>query len=168
VGLRSSAPVDLGAAYRKYGHVVLRRARLILGNNAEAEDALQEVFATLANRPEQFHGGAALLTFLYSTTTHHCLNRLRNEKTRARLRAEHIAPYANERAEPSLDDARFLREFLRDLPRELAEVAVAYFGDEMTHDEIAKQMGCSPRHIGNLVDRLKEHARGKELTPCPT
>src|SRR5438132_1370697 len=38
--------------YRSHGHVVLRRARLLLGNEADAQEALQEVFAALLRAPQ--------------------------------------------------------------------------------------------------------------------
>jgi DNA-directed RNA polymerase specialized sigma24 family protein len=54
------------------------------------------------------------------------------------------------------------RRLLARLPLELAEVVVYYYVDEMTHDEIAEQIGCSRRQIGNLLARAADVWRRQE------
>jgi RNA polymerase sigma-70 factor (ECF subfamily) len=49
-----------------------------------------------------------------------------------------------------------LRGILRDLDEQLAYLAIYRFVDEMTHAEIAVQLGCSRRHVGDLLVRLEE------------
>jgi DNA-directed RNA polymerase specialized sigma24 family protein len=44
---------DIAAIYRQHGHLVLRRALHILNDAQEAEDVLQDVFASLVDRPER-------------------------------------------------------------------------------------------------------------------
>src|SRR4051812_31435375 len=83
--------LDLDDVYRRHGPAVLRRARRLLGDDAEAEEALQEVFVSLAARPEQFAGRSAMTTFLYSATTHLCLNRLRDQRRRRALLGQRAA-----------------------------------------------------------------------------
>lgn len=74
--------------YRRHAASVYRRACTLLGNEADAHEVLQDLFVSLLERPDQFAGGSSLPTFLYSATTHACLNRLRNQKNRARLLGE--------------------------------------------------------------------------------
>ena len=82
--------------YREHGHSVLRRARRILGTEDDARDVLQEIFASILDQSAAFRGESSIVTWLYSATTHACLNRIRNKKTRARrwhranLRTKHI------------------------------------------------------------------------------
>jgi RNA polymerase sigma factor (sigma-70 family) len=77
--------LSIEAVYRLHSHSVLRRARQMLGVESAAEDVVHEVFASLLERPEQFAGRSKVLTWLYSATTHACLNRLRNDATRRSL-----------------------------------------------------------------------------------
>ena len=70
--------------YRAHGHVVLRRARRILGSEDDARDVLQEIFASIIDKGPSFRGESSITTWLYSATTNACLNRLRNEKTRSK------------------------------------------------------------------------------------
>ncbi len=94
-----------------------------------------------------------MTTWLYSATTHGCLNRLRNQRTRARLLEGN--PVADtDGGAPHAESRAILRDVLARLPDELARAAVYYYADEMTHDEIATVLGCSRRHVGDLIARL--------------
>jgi RNA polymerase sigma-70 factor (ECF subfamily) len=142
--------VLLERLYRDHAPAVLRRARQIL----------QEIFLSLAgNQPFEQRGGTT--AWFYTRTTHYCLNRLRDGKNRARLRlerAEWIAATAPARGET----VAVARDVLARLPPELAEVAIYYYCDEMTHGEIATLLGCSRRHVGHLIERLQLDAMTAE------
>jgi RNA polymerase sigma-70 factor (ECF subfamily) len=109
----------------------------------------------LVDHPEQFSAKSSLATFLYSATVHACLNRLRNERTRARLIAEHAVALPTPQPAPSVEHEVELRALLVRLPDELAQVAVYQLGDEMTQEEIAETMGCSRRRVRSLLAQLE-------------
>jgi RNA polymerase sigma-70 factor (ECF subfamily) len=93
---------------------------------------------------------------------------LRNEKTRRRLLEAHApvvlpdlrAPHAQRRLE--------LRALLGRVPEQLAAVAVYYYLDDLSHAEIGRVLGCSSRHVGNLLERLTRWAAHEESTACST
>jgi RNA polymerase sigma-70 factor (ECF subfamily) len=146
-------------AYRAFGHSVLRRASQILANEAEAKDVLQEVFVGLLARPSQFQGRSELCTYLYSVTTHLCLNRMRNEKNRIRLRHEHaggIEPAAASSPEVWAE----LRQILNELSDEEARAAVHHYLDGMSHSEIGVLLDCSRRRVGDLLERTRARLGG--------
>jgi RNA polymerase sigma factor (sigma-70 family) len=151
--------------YRSHGHAVLRRARHLLGSEEDARDVVQEVFVSLVDRPAQFRGESSMTTWLYAATTHGCLNRLRNHRTRARLLSEQAsAPPSC--SPPRAESVAILRDLFARIPAELAQAAVYYYADEMTHDEIATVLGCSRRHVGDLLERLRVHVeRQEEVSP---
>lgn len=143
--------------YRQQGPAVLRRARQILRDEEEARDVLQEIFLSLANQPF-FEERRQTTAWFYVRTTNYCLNKLRDGKNRARLRAE------RGRDLPAAAPARgesftVAREVLAQLPQRLAEVAVYYYCDEMTQDEIGTLMGCSARYVGELVERVRRQVQ---------
>jgi RNA polymerase sigma-70 factor (ECF subfamily) len=150
---------EIERIYREFGHVVLRRARQILGSNDEAVDVMQEIFTSLLTRPEQFSGRSQVTTWLYSATTHLCLNRIRNRKTRQRVLTDQVAPGIRVEDEPRAEDIAAVRQLLALMPDDLARVVVFYHMDEMTHDEIARVLGCSSSHVGNLLERACAFAR---------
>ncbi|HEY0711738.1 MAG TPA: sigma-70 family RNA polymerase sigma factor [Polyangia bacterium] len=151
---RSQREVEVERRYRAHGHVVLRRARALLGDEDEARDVVQEIFMSMLDRPDQFAGHSHITTWLYAVTTHACFTRLRNRRTRDRLLRER-APLA---APPptSLEGATLVRQWLERLPDELALVAVYAHIDEMTQQEIADQIGGSRRRVGDLLQRIRE------------
>lgn len=152
--LDMKAPIasDIDSLYRRYGYVVLRRAERLLGSTEEARDVLHDVFEGLVARPEQFRATSSFATWLYATTTHACLSRLRKRRRRIRLLQRHVVPRAGTGA--TAHDQVLVRELLRRLPAKLVDVAIYYYVDEMTQDEIAALLGCSRRHVGNQLARV--------------
>jgi len=156
----ASDPAQIDEIYRRYGDVVVRRARQILGNDQDAREALQQLFMSLLSDPHQFAGRSSITSWLYSATTHLCLNAIRNRKTRLRLAEAHVR--ADRDVEPArADRIAQVRQLLALLPTELAEVVVYYYVDEMTQDEIAAVLGCSRRQVGYLIERA--HGLVKEM-----
>jgi RNA polymerase sigma-70 factor (ECF subfamily) len=154
---------EIARAYRAYANSVLRRARQLLGNDAEAHDVVQEIFMSLLDRPEQFAGRSSLGTFLYTATTHLCLNRLRNRRNRERLVEAHLAPLAGEKFVSSPEALATLRQILALLPDEEARAAVHYFVDGMDHAEIGALLGCSRRRVGDLLERMRGRMSEREV-----
>ena len=146
--------LDVELMYRMYGHSVLRRACQILANDDEAEEVLQEIFAGLVARPGQFDGRSTQSTFLYAVTTHACLARLRDRKNRLRLIDEQVRPWTTDVDSRSADAAVMIRAELAQVPEDEARAVVYYHLDGMSHAEIAEMLGCSRRHVGNLLERI--------------
>ena len=149
---------QLASAYRRHGPSVFRRARQILRVEADAYEVVQEVFLSLLERPEQFQGKSSVTTFLYSATTHACLNRIRNATNRERLRREHL-PVLDDSSDAGglgTDELVMLQRAISSMPDELAQVAVYYLVDGLTHEEIARLLACSRRQVGNLLTRLEQ------------
>jgi RNA polymerase sigma factor (sigma-70 family) len=145
---------EVERVYREYGDLVLRRAQRIMGSDSEAQEILQELFMSFVRNPEQLDGKTSMTAWLYSATTHLCLNTIRNRKTRSRLL--HLRSVPAEGAPPRVEDALTAQQLLAQLPDELAQVAVYYYLDEMTHEEIAEVIGCSRRQVGNLLQQVQE------------
>lgn len=152
--------MDIDAVYKCHGHSVLRRARRILGDENDAQEVLQEVFLDLLERPAQFQGRSSMTTFLYSSTTHRCLNRLRDQRNRQRILGERVVPMTGSVSAPndgpSTETRVTAQELLSRLPLDEAQAAIHYFFDDMSHEEIAAVMQCSRRHVGDLLARISD------------
>jgi RNA polymerase sigma-70 factor (ECF subfamily) len=159
---------ELEALYRAYGPLVRRRARTLLGDDLEAQDALQEVFVRVIGAMNEFRRQSQPSTWLYRITTNLCLNRLRD----GRRRRDHLARLGDEAARmsraPGLSpEARAaLRRVLAEVSPELSEIAVYYYVDDMDQAEIANALGVSRRTIGYRLDRFRIEAQ-KALSDEP-
>ena len=65
--------------YRRHGARLYNLAHRMLGQAADAEDLLQEVFLQVFRRIGTFKGEAALGTWLYRLTMNLCLDRIRSK-----------------------------------------------------------------------------------------
>ena len=153
---------EIEALYRRYGALVRRRARSILGDEHEAQDAMQEVFVRVIAAMNEFRGQSQPSTWLYRITTNLCLNRIRD----SRRRRDRLAEAADEGqapmtpAPPPTPEARTtLRAVLARVDDELAQVAVYYYVDDMDQAEIASVLGVSRRTIWYRLDRFREEAQ---------
>ena len=156
---------EIELLYRRYAPIAYRRARHLLGNDADAAEVVHDVFTSLLAEPSQFSGRSSLTTFMYSAITHACLNRLRNQRSRARLLRERGPAERDMPAPGSPEIAALLRSCLERMPEELALVSVYYHGEGLTHDDIARLLDCSSRHVGNLVERAQRFLQASEESP---
>lgn len=169
VGVEHDVPRELSSnlsvedVYRRHAHMVLRRARVILGDHNDALDVTQQIFLALLDDRASFDGRSTVTTWLYRVTTNTCLNRLRDGQTRARLIQQVLAPEAPPR-QPDAGAWVMARQLLDRMPDELAEVTIYHAIDGMTQVEIAAVLGCSRRHVGHLLERAVEWARSMEVS----
>lgn len=149
--------MDIETLYERYAPSIQRRAYSMLRNEAEAHDAVQDVFEIVLRKAGQFEGRSALMTWVYSVTTNHCLNRIRDRTRRRELLDDH-----RDLLQPPDEDepgAQLLvRNLLARVPKSLATVAVYYYFDELTHEEIADLLGVSRRKVGYQLERFHQRA----------
>jgi RNA polymerase sigma factor (sigma-70 family) len=153
--------LDVEQLYRQYGFAVLRRARAILRSEAEAREAMQDVFVTVLTRGDSFRGDSSPMTWLYAVTSHLCLNRLRDKKRQQALLAER-AEGSQPSEGPDPERAHAVRELLSSVPEAEARAAVYLYFDDLSHEEIAALMGCSRRKVGGLLERFRARLLARE------
>ena len=150
---------EVAQLYAAHAARVLRWVRRFT-TERDPEELVHEIFVKVIERIDQFRAESSPTTWLYRVTTNHCLNRMRDHGRRTELRREHLDPMWASAVEPAdQETVAFLGQLFRTLDAELAEVAVYYFIDGMTHAEIARIVGCSERTVGNRVERLRKAAR---------
>ncbi len=121
---------------------------------------MHDVFMRAFKNLDSFRGESSIVTWLNRIATHTCLNRLRSEKRRARYMAEYsLGLEARLSSTPSIEHEIFLEQLWKELEEEEALMGVYYYVDGLTHAEIARVMGCSPRTVGNRLDSLRALAR---------
>jgi len=150
--------VSVEELYVTFGPVIYARCRQILRDPAAAEDATQEVFFRIQDHLARIEGERAALAWLYRAATNHCLNELRNGRTRAFLVATAPEPAPRD-AEQQFSERDLVFRLIRSLPDDLALVAWLYHVDELGQAEIAEICGVSRRTVISRLSRFSERAR---------
>lgn len=147
--------------YRQAAPVIHRRALRFLKTEAEAWDAVHDVFIKLLNAGVRFEGRSTLVTYAYSATTKHCLNLLRSRSRRDKAYgAVADAPSTPTRApEDRVDAGEFAQRLASALPERSLEIAIYKYVDEMTAQEIAEVLSVSRRTVTRELERLHSFAR---------
>jgi RNA polymerase sigma factor (sigma-70 family) len=156
-GSVTSAP-SCEELYAQYGAMVLRRARAMLGEEQAARDATQEIFVKVLRSWDEFRAEASPVTWLYRATTNLCLNALR-DGARHTAALDQLTHAASDHVNARLDDRLTLRAVLDRVPTPLREIAVYYYLDQLSHDEIARLTGTSRRTVGNRLVEFHAAAR---------
>ena len=148
--------IDVEAFYRRYGPMVLRRCRRLLGDDEKAWDAMQDVFVQLL-RYEASLDDVAPSSLLFRIATNICLNRLRSQSRRREDQSDtlidEIARVADDepRSAARLFLARLFGPALEDTST--AAMAVMHWVDGMTHEEVAHEVGLS---VSGVRKRLRQ------------
>lgn len=149
--------------YVTYASSVYGRCKYLLRDKSLAEDAMQDVFARALDSYKTFRQEASPLTWLMQITTNHCLNVLRSQRAPwlQRFRREETAKSEATGGPQMLEARDLVRRSLQRFDQETQAVAVHYYVDEMTLEEVAKTLG---RSVPTVRKRLERFAAAMRAT----
>lgn len=149
------AELDIRECYIKYGPMVLRRCRRLLGDEESARDAMQEVFVKLLAHQGRLKA-AAPSSLLYRIATNECLNRIRNRGRRKEVADDELLSRIVGADLEGHSIARSIlgRLFQREAPS-TAEIAVMLFLDGLTLDQVAREVGLSVSGVRKRMRTLQ-------------
>ena len=159
------ASMDITALYRRYGAMVTNRCRMLLGNDADAQEACQEVFLKLHRYQHSFRGEASPTTYMYKVTTTTCLNRLRTRRRKPEDLVDEIPQPAPDRGFHNTSpmkalEVRQLVNRLLDGQDERTQACIIYhYIDGMTHDEVGAMLGISGAAVRKRIARFRNAMR---------
>lgn len=148
--------IDVDALSRRYGPMVLRRCRRLLGDEQEALDACQDVFVRLVQGRARLDARYPS-SLLYRMATNVCLNRLRDRPREPSTRDEAVLHDIANAQEPAAgSDARLLldRLFGRH-PESSRTIAVLHYVDGLTLEEVAAEIGMSVSGVRKRLRSLR-------------
>ncbi len=158
-------------AYARYGPALLRKARRMLGNPADAEDVVQSLFVELMQRGDGGRG-ASDLPYLFRALTTRCLNHIRDGGNRARLLARQepaLRGLARTRCDEEVIGVDLLLKVVDHLDDvACAEVLVYRYVDDLTQDEIADLQSVSRKTVGARLARVRASVRALVGEPAAT
>jgi RNA polymerase sigma-70 factor (ECF subfamily) len=160
---------DLGAfeeLYRVHAGRLYSLAFRMLGNAADAEDLLQDIFLSAHRKLESYRGDAALGTWLYRLAMNQILDYVRSRAARAgqltdglddaTVLADALGHRLADRAIDRIDLERALGE----LPEGCRAAFVLHDVDGLEHKEIAQVLGIAEGTSKSQVHKARLRLRG--------
>ena len=148
--------MDIDALYRKYGPMVFRRCRFLLGNEEDALDAVQEVFLSLSRRKSLQISHPSSLFFTMATNTSISILRRRKQNP------VHLCEVMLETIDSGEDHvsrlmaADMLDHLFRSEKKSTRTIAVLYYLDRMCYEEVAAEVGLSVSGVRLRLRKLRE------------
>ncbi|MBN2359191.1 MAG: sigma-70 family RNA polymerase sigma factor [Deltaproteobacteria bacterium] len=155
-----TAAVDVEALYRRYGPMVLRRCRRLLGDEQRALDAMQDVFVQVLRYRDRLTGDAPS-SLLYRIATNVCLNRLRSIRRKPEEPQDDVLcriAAAGDIEQQSLARLALERIFGRE-PVSTRAMAVMHLVDGMTLEEVARESKLSVSGVRKRLRMLRAHVQ---------
>jgi len=160
---------DLGAfeeLYRLHAGRLYGLAMRMLGNGADAEDMLQEIFLSVHRKLDSFRGESALGTWLYRMAMNQILDHVRSRAGRAgqltdglddaAVIADGMGHRLADRAIARIDLERALGE----LPEGCRAAFVLHDVEGLEHKEIAQVLGIAEGTSKSQVHKARLRLRG--------
>jgi RNA polymerase sigma-70 factor (ECF subfamily) len=159
---------DLGAfeqLYRAHAGRLFSVACRMLGNPADAEDLLQEIFLTAHRKLDSFRGESSLGTWLYRLATNQCLDYLRSRAARngqvtAALEAD---PGLADESSRALADRTVthmdLERAVARLPEGCRMAFVLHDIEGLEHREVAEKLGIAEGTSKSQVHKARLRLR---------
>jgi RNA polymerase sigma factor (sigma-70 family) len=160
---------DIGAyeeLVRLHQGLAQRVAYVVVGTDAEAQDAVQEAFVKAYFALGSFRPGASFRAWLLAIVHNEAANRARSAARRNRLamRAAEDRPFGDAAPSPeesvlAAERAQALAAALASLgPRDRAVIALRYFED-LSEKEMATVLACRPGTVKSRLSRALSRLR---------
>ena len=164
----------LGMIFERYKKSVLNFALRILGNRADAEDAVSDVFLAIFGKKYQFDGKTKFSTWAFTVTRNACIDKIRKRKKFLPLvfrkegtqdLEEWDPPDTKDLPREDLEKkemAHHVQQAIQKLPPEQKEALVLREYHDLSYEEISKVLDCSLSSVKVLIFRARENLK-KEL-----
>ncbi len=159
----SSAFEEVFKMYFKNLHAY---ACTILKEEADAEEAVQQVFFKLWERAEHLSFSGSVAAYLYRAVHNQCLNQLKHQKVKANHQLHVAYSMKNESVNGpakmiSKELEQKIREALNELPEQCRTVFQLSRFEDMKYREIADQLDISIKTVENQMGKALKQLRLK-------
>jgi RNA polymerase sigma-70 factor (sigma-E family) len=144
----------LSSLYQEHQVGLIRMAVLFMGDEATAEDVVQDVFLRMQDRPPRLDDEGKLLAYVRAAVLNGCRMALRRRKRMWRHTEPHEPPaWSAESAVILSEDRREVMRALHRLPRRQREALVLRYYLELSDQEAAGAMGVRPGTVRSTMTR---------------
>jgi RNA polymerase sigma-70 factor, ECF subfamily len=149
--------------YRAHAGKLFSVACRMVGNPADAEDLLQEIFLSAHRKLDGFRGDSALGTWLYRLATNHCLDHLRSRAARMNQLTDALDDEPGQAAGRSLAEQTVtkmdLERALARLPEGCRAAFVLHDVQGLEHREVAEVLGVAEGTSKSQVHKARQRLR---------
>ena len=138
----SARPADaIETVIRTYGNTLYRLCFVILGNESDAEDAVQETLIRYLQKAPQFENSDHEKAWLITVATNQCRDILRFQKRHPQIDSEYLQGLSSGSSDSGILDA------LMTLPEKFRLVLTLYYVEEYPTEDIARIIGRTPSAV---------------------
>ena len=169
---REGQPVAFRRIMKRYNQRLYRTARGILGDDMEAEDAVQEAYLRAFEHLSEFRGESSLATWLTRIVINEALGRKRKRRPTVDIDTVDLDKPSDGRlilfpgvaANPEIEAGRnemrrLLDRLVDDLPERFRVVFVLREMEQLTVEETAAQLGVKPETVRSRLHRARQALR---------
>ena len=154
--MNKKAPeIDLAAVVAQYRPVISFRVKKALGSaNPDWEDVVNEILTQAIEKVQggEFRGESSIGTFIYTIASRRIIDYIR-QKTRVLKHAPEPIPYPDpHESVESRERAEQISEVIRHLKPKFQKVIYLYYYQELPREEVARELGISPRRVSERVN----------------
>lgn len=145
---------DLVALYEEHQLGLVRMAVLLVGDEATAEDVVQDVFLRMQDKCPRLDDEGKLLAYVRASVLNGCRMALRRRRMIWRYTPPHEPPvWSAESAAMLGEERRTVMRALRRLPRRQREAVVLRYYLDLTDDEVSAAMDIRPGTVRSTMAR---------------
>ncbi len=145
--------------YNRYGPMVFRRCKKLLGSEQEAHEVMQDVFVQIYKKLDQLDLSKPS-SLLYTIATNLSLNKLRSRKRKPETDNEKVLMFIA--SEDNIENRVIWRSFLGQIfDREKPStqlIATLHYVDRMTLEEVASTVDMSVSGVRKRLRNLRSNA----------
>lgn len=153
--------------YRRFGDRMKSIAWNHLGNQSDAEDAVQETFLKIHRAASTYTGEASFSTWVFRILVNTCYDVLRKRRRRIEEAPIDDMVETSEHTAPSVDVAKrmTLRKMLDELPEQRRSVFTLFEIEGLSHAEIGEILGISEGNSKWILFSTKKELQKKWRKP---
>jgi len=157
--------------YRQYHPTVLHVTRKVMGNEQDAEDAVQEVFARVLSRIGQFRYEASFASWLRVLAVNVCRDMLRKKNRHPTeslevLNADGAVKIHTRSLSISQEEELIMKELLENLQEKISllkkqhqRLITLRYIDGLSYKKIAELVGCSQAQVKSRLHQARKRLR---------
>lgn len=171
--LAAGSDAALGHLIARWGNALHRFAARYVQDDAAATDIVQETFVRVYQQRERYRGGGSPSAWMFTIAANLCRNH-------RRWRSRHDAVPLDARTDEHSDEgtaaiaatgdspadrlvraetAAAVRAAIEALPHDMKVTLLLFEFDDLSYDDIARVVGCSPRGVETRLSRARAKLR---------